>query len=87
MGDPLDVDLEEVPGQELETDPSVMRKMEQVDCVNGLLHGHQDVDNPEVVLETVANEDTAAVDQEPELLIGWLEGGQMLGAEVGIQVT
>ena len=47
----------------------MMRQMEKVDSVNGLLHGDNQVDHAEVVLEPVADEDAAAVNEESELLI------------------
>ena len=44
-------------------------KVKQVDSVNSLLHGDNKVDHAEVVLEPVADEDAAAVNEESELLI------------------
>ena len=44
-------------------------KVKQVDSLNSLLHGDNKVDHAEVVLEPVADEDAAAVNEEPELLI------------------
>ena len=40
-----------------------------MDSVNGLLHGDNQVDHTEVVLEPVADEDAAAVNEKSELLI------------------
>ena len=77
MGDPLDVDIQEVPGEELEGHPSVVRKVEQVDSVYRLLHRNQNVDHSEVILQPVTDEDASTVNQEPELLIRRLERGQM----------
>merc|ERR1719327_1427784 len=59
VGHPLDPSVQEVPGQELQRHPPMMRQMEKVDSVNGLLHGDNQVDHAEVVLEPVANEDAA----------------------------
>ena len=49
-----------------------------MDSVNSLLHGDNKVDHAEVVLEPVPYEDAAAVHEEPEFLIGGLEGGEVL---------
>ena len=56
----------------------VVREVEQVDCVNGLLHWHDKVDHTEIILEPVPYEDAAAVDKEPEFLVGRLEGCEVL---------
>ena len=48
----------------------MVREMEQVDSVNGLLHGYNKVDHAEIILQPVPNEDAATVDKEPELLVG-----------------
>ena len=53
-------------------------KVKQVDSVNSLLHGNNKVDHAEVVLEPVPYEDATAVHEEPEFLIGGLEGGEVL---------
>ena len=45
-------------------------QVEEVDGVDGLLHRHHQVDHAEVVLEAVADEDTPAVHQEPEVPSG-----------------
>ena len=56
----------------------MVREVEQVDGVNGLLHWHNKVDHTEIVLEPVPYEDAAAVDKKPEFLISRLEGSEVL---------
>ena len=56
-------------------------------AITDLIAGHHEVDDPEVVLEPVAHKDGARIHQEAQLLVRGLQRGQMLGAEVGIQVT
>ena len=56
----------------------MVREVEQVDGVNGLLHWHDKVDHTEIILEPVPYEDAAAVDKEPEFLVGRLEGSEVL---------
>ena len=55
-----------------------MREVEQVDCVDGLLHWNDQVDHAEIILKPVPYEDAATVDKEPEFLVGRLEGCKML---------
>ena len=55
-----------------------MREVEQVDCVDGLLHWDNEVDHVEIILKPVPYEDAATVDKEPEFLVGRLEGCEML---------
>ena len=42
---------------------------------------------PEVVFEPVSDEDGACVDEEAHLLVGGLQRGQVLRAEVGVQIS
>ena len=56
----------------------MVREVEQVDRVNGLLHWDNKVDHPEIILQSVPYEDAAAVDKEPEFLVGRLEGCEVL---------
>ena len=70
MGNPLNAGLEKMPGQELERDPAMMRKMKQMKGVDSLLRWNKDIDHPEVILETVTNKDTATINKKTELLIG-----------------
>ena len=58
-----------------------------MDSVNGLLHWDDKVDHAEVILQAVPNEDAAAVDEEPEFLVGRLQGGEVLGRKVGVKVA
>ena len=58
-----------------------------MDRVNGLLHWYNKVDHAEIVLQPVPYEDAAAVDEEPELLVGRFEGGEVLGRKVGVKVA
>ena len=62
-------------------------KVKQVDSVNSLLHGNNKVDHAEVVLEPVPYEDATAVHEEPEFLIGGLEGGEVLRRKVCVKVA
>ena len=52
-----------------------------------LLNGDKDVDNSEVIFQSVSNEDASTIHQEPELLVGGLQSGQVLGAVVGVKVS
>ena len=65
----------------------MVREVEQVDCVNGLLHWHDKVDHTEIILEPVPYEDAATVDKEPEFLVGRLEGCEVLRGKVCIKVA
>ena len=65
----------------------MVREVEQVDGVNGLLHWHDKVDHTEIVLEPVPYEDAAAVDKKPEFLISRLEGGEVLRGKVCVKVA
>jgi len=55
--------------------------------VRYLIAGHDEVDDTEIILEAVAHKDGARVHDEAQLLIRGLERGQVLRAEVGVQVT
>ena len=65
----------------------MVREVEQVDRVNGLLHWDNKVDHPEIILQSVPYEDAAAVNKEPKFLVGRLEGGEVLGGEVCVKVA
>ena len=60
--------------------------MEQVHGVDHLLRRDHNVDHLEVVLEPVADELAAGVDEVAQLLVRGLERGQVLRAVVGVQV-
>ncbi len=55
--------------------------------VRYLIAGHHEVDDTEIILEAVAHKDGARVHDKAQLLIRGLERGQVLRAEVGVQVT
>lgn len=48
---------------------------------------HQQVDDPEVLLQAVAHEADARVDEEAQLQVRGLERGQVLGGDLGVQVS
>ncbi len=74
------------PCQELERDKSPFGQVEQFHCVHHPFWGHQDVDDSEILLEPVADKCDSFFPQVQELEIGGLQGGDVLGAPVGIQV-
>ena len=61
VSDALDVELQEVPGEELEGDPPVVGEVEQMESVDGLVHRNQHVDHTEVILQPVSNKYAATV--------------------------
>ncbi|KAI3484919.1 hypothetical protein L1887_51973 [Cichorium endivia] len=66
----LDVDLEQEPAEESQTETSrVVGAVEQIHRVNHLARGYKDVDDAEVFLEPVADKDAAAVDEQSQLLV------------------
>ena len=56
--------------QFLEGDPAVVGQVEQVDCVDDLLHRDNKVDNPKVIFQSMPNENSPAIDEEAQLLVG-----------------
>ena len=48
---------------------------------------YEDVDNFEVLAEAVADNDAAALDEVPQLAVGQLERGQVLGRDGRVQVA
>lgn len=84
----LDLHPQKVPGQESKGDhPLDMRGLEQGHGVDGLILADQQVDDPEVVLEPVADEDDPDVHEEPELEIGGLECGQVFGRDADVEIA
>lgn len=48
---------------------------------------HSDVDDPEVLLQAVTHKHDLVVHQIAELDISRLEGGQVFGGQLGVQVA
>ena len=64
-----------------------MRKVEEVDGVDDLVLRHDQVDDTEIVLESVPDKGHFSVNEKPEFLIGRFERGQMFRAEISVQVA
>ena len=64
----------------------MMRQVEEMDSIDSLLHRHHQIYHTEVVLESMTNEDAATVHKEPQLLVGRLQCGEVLGREVGVKI-
>ncbi len=45
------------------------------------------VDDAEVLFEAVPEEDTAKVEEEPELFVGSFEGDEVVGRGAGVEVA
>lgn len=48
---------------------------------------HSDIDDPEVLLQAVTHKHDLVVHQIAELDVSRLEGGQVFGGQLGIEVT
>lgn len=83
----LDVFLEHGPGEVSETEPSVFPRVEEeVLRVDGLGLGDLDVDFPEIGRQSVADEDAAEVQQQPQLFVRDLERDEVVLAGPGVQI-
>lgn len=60
---------------------------EQIDGVNDLRLRDMDVDGAEILRQTVAHEDDAEVEQDPEFLVGGLEGDEVMLADAAVEVA
>ena len=88
MGLLLDVFFEQVPGEEAEGELALAgADVEEVDGVDDLGFGDVDVDGAEVFGETVADEDAADVEEEPEFLVCYFEGNEVVRGVSWVEVT
>ena len=84
----LNLLFEQIPRQEPQTQfPAAGFDVEQIDRVEDLSLGDVDVDGAEILGETVADEDDAEVEQEPEFLVRDFERDEVVGGEAGVEVV
>jgi hypothetical protein len=48
---------QEMPGEELQRHHAMMRKMEEIHCVDDLLRRHVQVDDTEIIFQSMSDED------------------------------
>lgn len=84
----LDILLQEIPRQEAQTQLALPRpQVEQIDRIQHLRLGHVDVDGAEILEEAVPDEHDAHVQQQPEFLVGDLEGDEVVPGARGVEVA
>ena len=70
----LNILLQQVPSQKAQAEFALTgTDVEKVDGIDDLGFGDVDIDDAEVLGETVADEDDAEVEEQPELLVGDFE--------------
>ena len=87
MGVLLNRDSKNVPGEELEGNVSLFRHVEKRHRVDNLILGHHQIDNPEVLFQSVADEYDALTDQITQFQVAGFQRRQMLAGNVGIQIS
>ncbi|KAH9402743.1 hypothetical protein TYRP_015495 [Tyrophagus putrescentiae] len=76
---PLNVQPQKVTGEEAQGDHALrVGRLKEKDGVDHLLRRDDEVDDAKVVAEAVADKDDAVVDEEAQLLVGGLQGGEVL---------
>ena len=87
MGVLLNRDSKNVPGEELEGNVSLFRHVEKRHRVDNLILGHHQIDNPEVLFQSVADKYDALTDQITQFQIAGFQRRQMLAGNVGVQIS
>ena len=87
MGVLLDGDAQDIPSEELEGDVPLLGHVKQRHRVDDLIFGHHQIDDSEILFETVADENDALTDEIAELQVARFQRRQMLAGNVGVQIT